>query len=286
MSGAALPTMPRPGSAGALALQHVQAHGRTELRVLAAAIDKPADELDQMIGFVVRQGFIRRTPGPNGAIYFEVGDGKPVAAPPPPAPVPPPTIGRGYRQVDKAATWPTPPRAPSPPPRPPAPAPMVFNPSNTAHDGMPACSPAPAPAAPPARDEPAPAPKPAPALAPPPAREELRIPRFNKAATGAVSGRRDRADGLDDLTDLVREAANAAGVTVHPDEVRRLRGVNVGRELMAAAMPILEVKRFDFALFHGGRLALELDGVLFVLPTDKVRALVRYLDGHELERQA
>lgn len=92
-------------------------------------------------------------------------------------------------------------------------------------------------------------------------------------------------DGADALS-IALEGAALAGVDVDEvhDKAARDSAVSAARELLSAAVPALEVKRFDCARFAGGRLLLELDGLLFVLPPKFAAALYTYLDGQELNR--
>lgn len=127
-----------------------------------------------------------------------------------------------------------------------------------------------------------------------------KVPTFSKRAAAAAAERvttvapapiaptvqpdvdRGRAPASNDGADalgVALEAASLAGVDVDDLAVPGAH-MHAARELLSAAAPALEVKRFDCARFAGGRLVLELDGLLYVLPPKFTNSLHDYLDGH------
>lgn len=257
---------PRDGSPGHLAMLHLQRTTTATSLDLAIATDLPLADVDRLLTYPVRVGLLARVPE-AGHYRYRLGDGVPSDEP--------------------IETREPPPPPPPPPPRRPAPAPV----------------PAPAPAPVPAK-----ATKPA-APAPAPKEPSMRIPTFTKVAAGmAVSAAAAKAAthaasvepstpvvtvdrslkpsmdlaSLGDVRDVLAEAANLAGVDIDAVHQRQRDRLQVARELVSAVLPVLEVKRFDVARFDGGRLVLDLDGTLYVLPPSTAARLYAYLDTQEL----
>lgn len=70
-------------------------------------------------------------------------------------------------------------------------------------------------------------------------------------------------DSAGDAAEIVEEAVAAAlhaGVDIDAVHRREPSGITEARELVCAVLPLLQVRRFDCAQFHDGRLVLELDG--------------------------
>lgn len=101
----------RPGSTGHLASQQLEINGPMTTAALAAAIDKPEDELQAMLAFPVRLDLLRHDPVTD---LWSLGDGTRRQPDPPPAPKPPapPPI---QRHVVPPAVRELPPAAPPKP---------------------------------------------------------------------------------------------------------------------------------------------------------------------------
>lgn len=244
---------PREGSPGHLAMLHLQRTTTATSVELSVAIDLPLADIDRLLTYPVRVGLLARAPEDRHYRY-RLGDGVPANdvietrdAPksPPPAPAPAP--------------------APKPTPKPAKPAELRVPTFTKAAAGMAASVAAAKAAAPVAPPAPAPTPAaPAPRpIAPPPGMGTL--------------------DNIQDVVDVLAEAANlAGGVDIDAVHQRQRDRLQVARELVSAVLPVLEVKRFDVARFAGGRLVLDLDGTLYVLPPGVASRLYTYLDTQEL----
>lgn len=120
------PTNPlRKGSAGYEAIEAVRRHGPLMPAALAMEIDKPLDEIDQLLRFPLREGLLRI----DADGCYCLGAGKPAEAAPAPVPAPAPApvsdLGAFVRQrmsdaADELQAEPVPQPKPEPARRSPA----------------------------------------------------------------------------------------------------------------------------------------------------------------------